>query len=129
MEVIKYILLAIDGIISVMLIALMLMQSEKSEGAGTVISGGNASEGYLNNSKDRSKEGTLRRITIVAGIAFMVVTFTLSLIYVIPVEENVDLTDGGTSDSSIVSEQQVQTSDNGEATSEVSENVEQTPVE
>ena len=81
MEIVKYILLGIEFILCIALITLMLMQSEKGEGASGAISGG-SSDGYFGKNMDRSKDAILRRITIIAGSLFMIVTFVLGLLYI-----------------------------------------------
>ncbi len=83
MEILKTILLVIGAIVSLALIVLTLLQSEKSEGASGAITGSSSSEGFLNNNTDRSREAILRRLTIVSGVIFMIVSFTLGLLYLI----------------------------------------------
>ena len=87
MEILKIVLLVVDAILCLALVALMLLQSDKTEGAGSVVTGSSSSDGYLNNNKDRSRDGKLRRATIFAGALFMIITYVLGLIYIIPQEE------------------------------------------
>ena len=84
MEILKIVLLVVDAILALALVVLMLLQSDKTEGAGTVVTGSSSSDGYLNNNKDRSRDGKLRRATIFAGALFMIITYVLGLIYIIP---------------------------------------------
>lgn len=81
MEILRIILLVIGAIVSLALIVLTLLQAEKSDGAGSAISGSSSSEGFLNNNTDRSKEAILRRLTIVSGVLFMIIAFTLGLLF------------------------------------------------
>lgn len=83
MEILKIVLLVIGAIVSLAIIVLTLLQAEKSDGAGSAISGTSSSDGYLNNNTDRSKEATLRRLTIVSGVLFMIIAFTLGLLYLV----------------------------------------------
>ena len=87
MEILKIVLLVVDAILCLALVVLMLLQSDKTEGAGSVVSGSSSSDGYLNNNKDRSRDGKLRRATIFAGALFMIITYVLGLIYIIPQPE------------------------------------------
>lgn len=81
MGILRIILLVIGAISSLAIIVLTLLQAEKSDGAGSAISGSSSSEGFLNNNTDRSREAILRRLTIVSGVLFMVVAFTLGLLF------------------------------------------------
>ncbi|MBE5821594.1 MAG: preprotein translocase subunit SecG [Clostridiales bacterium] len=87
MEILKIVLLVVDAIICLALVVLMLLQSDKTEGAGTVVTGSSSSDGYLNNNKDRSRDGVLRRLTILSGALFMIITYVLGLIYIVPKTE------------------------------------------
>ena len=60
--------------VSILLIAIVLLQSSKSEGASNVISGGNDS--LFANRKERGSELFISRLTLVLGIIF----FTICLI-------------------------------------------------
>lgn len=82
MEILKYVLLGIDGVLCLVIIALMLLQAGK--GAGSSIMGGDSSDsgdGYLSHNKDRSRDARLRRATLTSGILFMVITYILGLLY------------------------------------------------
>ena len=57
-------------IISVLLIALVLLQSNKAQAGGQIISGGNTE--LFQNQKERGAELLISRITLVLGIAFFV---------------------------------------------------------
>ena len=62
-------------IISVLLIALVLLQSNKASDASQIISGGNTE--LFSNQKERSSELLLSRITLVLGLAFFVISFII----------------------------------------------------
>lgn len=62
-------------VISVILIAIVLLQSNKASDAGQIISGGNAT--LFQKQKERGVELLITRITIVLGIAFFVISFIL----------------------------------------------------
>ena len=62
-------------IVSVLLIALVLLQSNKASDAGQIISGGNTD--LFQNQKERGSELLISRITLLLGIAFFVLSFLL----------------------------------------------------
>lgn len=62
-------------IISVILVALVLLQSNKASDAGQIISGGN--DALFQNQKERGFELFLTRLTVALGIAFFVISFIL----------------------------------------------------
>lgn len=64
-------------IVSVLMIALVLLQSNKASDAGQIISGGNAD--LFQNQKERGSELLISRITLILGIAFFVLSFLLYL--------------------------------------------------
>ncbi len=62
-------------IVSVLLIAIVLLQSNKASDAGQIITGGN--EVLFQNQKERGVELLITRLTILLGIAFFVLSFLL----------------------------------------------------
>lgn len=120
MEILKTILLVVDAILCLVLVVLMLLQSDKTEGAGSVVTGSSSSDGYLNNNKDRSRDGRLRRLTILSGALFMIITYVLGLIYIIPEPEVV--VDDGTSASQVESTGEVQDTTTTEVTEQTETN-------
>jgi preprotein translocase subunit SecG len=62
-------------IISILLIAIVLLQSNKASDAGQIISGGN--ESLFKNQKERGSELFITRLTLVLGIAFFIISFIL----------------------------------------------------
>ena len=64
-------------IISVILIAIVLLQSNKASDAGGIITGGN--EALFQNMKERGFELFISRLTLVLGIAFFVISLILFL--------------------------------------------------
>lgn len=62
-------------IISVLLAIVVMMQEGKGGGLSAVSGNG---ESYWNKNKGKSKESVLTKITIVLGIAFMVVALLIS---------------------------------------------------
>lgn len=62
-------------IISLLLIAIVLLQSGKAEGASAIISGGNDS--LFANRKERGSELFITRLTIFLGAAFFMICFVM----------------------------------------------------
>ena len=58
-------------IVSILLIAIILLQSGKAEGAGQVIQGGNAS--LFSNRKERGGELFISRVTMFLGMLFFLI--------------------------------------------------------
>lgn len=64
-------------VISVLLIVLVLLQSNKAQDGGQIISGGNTE--LFSNVKERGSELVLSRLTLLLGIAFFVIALILYL--------------------------------------------------
>lgn len=62
-------------IISILLIAIVLLQSNKAEGASQIISGGNSD--LFSNRKERGLELFISRLTMVLGLTFFVVSLIM----------------------------------------------------
>lgn len=63
-------------IISILLIALVLLQSGKAESAGNIIQGGNSD--LFANRKERGGELLISRITFALGMVFFIVSLLMS---------------------------------------------------
>lgn len=64
-------------VVSVLLIAIVLLQSNKAQDGGQIISGGNAE--LFQHQKERGAELLITRITFVLGVAFFVLSLVLYL--------------------------------------------------
>lgn len=64
-------------VVSVLIIVLVLLQGNKAQAGGQIISGGNAE--LFQNQKERGAELIISRITLVLGIAFFVISLVLYL--------------------------------------------------
>ncbi|HAB66882.1 MAG TPA: preprotein translocase subunit SecG [Firmicutes bacterium] len=62
-------------VVSILLIAIVLLQSNKASDSSQIISGGN--EALFQNQKERGVELFITRLTIVLGIAFFVISYIL----------------------------------------------------
>ena len=65
-------------IVCILLIAIVLLQSNKASDAGQIITGGN--EVLFQNQKERGVELLITRLTVLLGIAFFVLSFILFII-------------------------------------------------
>ena len=64
-------------IISVLLIVIVLLQSNKASDAGSIITGGN--EALFQNMKERGFELFISRFTLALGVLFFIISFVLFL--------------------------------------------------
>ena len=62
-------------VVSVILIAIVLLQSNKASDSGQIISGGN--DVLFQNQKERGLELLITRITVILGVIFFVLSFIL----------------------------------------------------
>lgn len=82
MIVVKNILIVLYFINCISLIILAMAQTKEDEGVSSVITGSSTNNFYEKN-KGRSREGKLKRWTIILGITFVLLTIILSIIYVV----------------------------------------------
>lgn len=81
MQVVKIILVIVDLIICLAVTVLAMMQSKDDAGLSSTITG-SSTNNFFEKNKGRTKEGMLKRWTIISGIAFVIVTIALSIIYI-----------------------------------------------
>ena len=81
MQVVKIILVVVDLIVCVALTVLAMMQSKDDAGLSSKITGSNTNN-FFEKNKGRTKEGILKKWTIILGVAFVIVTIALSIIYI-----------------------------------------------
>ena len=82
MEIAKYIILVIYIIVCIALIILTTIQNSKKAGASETITGSSTNNFYEQN-KGRTKQGKLKRWTIILGIMFVVLAIALGILYLI----------------------------------------------
>ena len=82
MEILRNIVLVIYLLVCVALIVVATLQSKESQGASGTITGSSTSNFYEKN-KGRTKEGKLKRLTIILGAVFAVLAVVLGILYVI----------------------------------------------
>ena len=67
-------------IVCIALTGIALMQSKEDEGASSTIVGGTSSNFYEKN-KGRTREGMLKKWTIILGVIFVVLAVALGIVY------------------------------------------------
>lgn len=82
MEIAKYIILVIYIIVCVALIILATIQNSDKSGASSTITGSSTNNFYEQN-KGRTKEGKLKRWTIILGILFVILAIALGILYLV----------------------------------------------
>ena len=82
MGILKTILIILDIIVCFALIVVAMMQSKDDSGASGTITGSTTSNFYEKN-KGRTKEGKLKKLTIILAIAFAILSIALSIVYAI----------------------------------------------
>lgn len=82
MQVLKYILIFLYIVDCLGLIIITMMQNKDSNGAsGTIV--GSSSNNFYEKNKGRTREGRLKKWTIILGVAFAVLAIALGIIFVI----------------------------------------------
>ena len=82
MDIVKYILIALDVIVCAAIILITTIQGKEDQGASGAIVGSSTDNFYEKN-KGRTREGKLKRLTILLAIAFAVCSIALSIVYAI----------------------------------------------
>ncbi len=82
MDIIKYIAIFIYIVLCFAIIVLTFLQSKQSSGASGTIVGGESSEGgnFYEKNKGRTKEGKMRRWTIILVVVFAVFSIALGIL-------------------------------------------------
>ena len=80
MQILKGILIVIDIIIGLGVIFVVMLQHKEDQGVSGTITGA-AANNFLDKNKGRTKEGRLKRWTIILGVAFTIVTIALNIVY------------------------------------------------
>ena len=81
MAIVKGILIAVYIIVAIILIILTLMQTKDDAGLSSTITGSSTNNFYEKN-KGRTKEGKLKKWTIILGIVFVVLAVVLGILFV-----------------------------------------------
>lgn len=81
MQIVKIILIVLDFIICLAITILAMIQSKDDAGLSSTITG-SSTNNFFEKNKGRTKEGKLKRWTIILGVLFVIVTIALSIIYI-----------------------------------------------
>ena len=80
MEIVKYVLMGIYVVVCLALIVVAMMQTKEDAGAsGTIV--GSSTNNFYEKNKGRTREGMLKRWTIILGAVFAVLSIVLSIVY------------------------------------------------
>ena len=80
MEIARTIITVIYFIVAIAVIILALMQSKDDAGLSSTITGSSTNNFYEKN-KSRTREGKLRKWTVILSIVFAILTITLGILY------------------------------------------------
>jgi len=80
MQILKIILIVVDIILALGVVVLVMMQHKEDQGVSGTITGA-AANNFLDKNKGRTRQGMLKRLTIIFGIAFAIVTVALNIVY------------------------------------------------
>ena len=81
MQIIKMIIVVVDLIICLAITILAVIQSKEDEGLSSTITGSSTSN-FFEKNKGRTKEGKQKKWTIILGIAFVIISIVLSILYI-----------------------------------------------
>ena len=82
MIILRNIITVIYLILSLTLIVVATMQTKDSDGASGTITGSSTSNFYEKN-RGRTKEGKLKRLTIILSVLFVILSVALGIMYVV----------------------------------------------
>ena len=80
MSILKNILIIVDIILALVVVILVMLQKKDDQGMSGTITGA-AANNFLDKNKGRTREGKLKRMTILFSIVFAVVTIVLNIVY------------------------------------------------
>lgn len=80
MQVVKIILIIVDIILALGVVILIMLQNNDDQGMSATITGASANN-FLDKNKGRTREGKLKRMTIIFAIALAVITIILNIVY------------------------------------------------
>lgn len=82
MDILKYILIALDVIVCVAIVVITTLQTKDDQGAsGTIV--GSSTDNFYEKNKGRTKEGKLKKWTVILGVIFVIITVALGIVYVV----------------------------------------------
>lgn len=83
MGFLKTFLIVIYVIVCLVLIVIALMQNSDENGASNTIMGSSAQDSFFEKNKGRTKEGKLKKWTMILGVAFIILSVALGIVYML----------------------------------------------
>lgn len=83
MEILKTFLIVIYVIVCLVLIVIALMQNSDENGASNTIMGSSAQDSFFEKNKGRTREGKLKKWTMILGVAFIILSVALGIVYML----------------------------------------------
>lgn len=80
MEIVRTVITVVYFIVAIAIIILSLMQTKEDSGLSSTITGSSTNNFYEKN-KGRTKEGKLKRWTVILSIIFAILTIVLGILY------------------------------------------------
>ena len=80
MEITRNIIIVVYFIVAIAIIILAMMQSKEDSGLSSTITGSSTNNFYEKN-KGRTREGKLKRWTVILSIIFAILTIALGILY------------------------------------------------
>ena len=82
MQILRYVLIALYILNCLAVIIITMMQNKDDNGAsGTIV--GSSTNNFYEKNNSRTREGKLKKWTMILGITFMILTIALGIVYVI----------------------------------------------
>ena len=82
MQIVKYVLIDLYILTCLAVIIITMMQNKDSSGAsGTIV--GSSTNNFYEKNKSRTREGKLKKWTMILGVTFMILTIALGIVFVI----------------------------------------------
>ena len=83
MEFLRTLLVIVYVIVCIALVILALIQGKDDEGASGAVTGGSGGSSFYEKNKGRTKEGRMKRWTMILGLTFAVLTIVVGLVYMV----------------------------------------------
>ncbi len=83
MQVVKYIVTALYIINCLIIIVLVMKQNRDDKGASGTIVGSSSTDNFYEKNKSRTREGKLKKWTMIAIVSFFVLTLALGILWLI----------------------------------------------
>lgn len=80
-EIIRNVILVIYVLVCIILIVLATIQTRENSGASQTVTGAGANNFYEQN-KGRTREGKIKRFTVIFGVLFVILAIVLSILFV-----------------------------------------------